>query len=190
MALLSTDDVLNKRFSITKFREGYDQDEVDDFLDEIVETLGRLQDEKEELLAKIEELSNGAAPQAQAPVEEETEAEEVEEAPAQPQVPVVSNEEPAAATSVLVLAQKVHDEYVNNARQEADRIVGDARESATKIIKDAESVSAQTMEKLSADRAEVEKTISRLEKFESDYRTQMRGHLEGLLKDLNSPIEM
>lgn len=36
MALLSTDDVLNKRFSITKFREGYDQDEVDDFLDEIV----------------------------------------------------------------------------------------------------------------------------------------------------------
>lgn len=197
MALLSTDDVLNKRFSITKFREGYDQDEVDDFLDEIVETIGKLQDEKEELLAKLEQLGNGGAVQEpvatpEVAIEETVEETVVEEAPAVPAVPVAptADEEPAAATSVLVLAQKVHDEYVNNARQEADRIVSEARDSAAKIVKDAENVSARTMEKLSADRAEVESTISRLEGFEADYRTQIRGHLEGLLKDLNTPIEM
>ena len=187
MGLLSTEDVLNKRFSITKFREGYDQDEVDDFLDEIVETLGKLQDEKEELLAKIEQLETAAPVEvAPAPVVEEETPEVV------PVVPVAPAEEPepVAATGVLVLAQKVHDEYVNNARQEADRIITEARDSASKIIKDAENVSARTMEKLSSDRAEVEKEISRLENFESDYRTQIRGHLEGLLKDLNSPIEM
>ena len=32
---LTPEDVVNKRFQPTKFREGYDQDEVDDFLDEI-----------------------------------------------------------------------------------------------------------------------------------------------------------
>ena len=32
---LTPEDVVNKRFQPTKFREGYDQDEVDDFLDEM-----------------------------------------------------------------------------------------------------------------------------------------------------------
>ncbi len=31
MALLTTEDVLNKKFQYVKFREGYDQDEVDEF---------------------------------------------------------------------------------------------------------------------------------------------------------------
>ena len=43
MALLTADDVLNKKFQPTKFREGYDQDEVDDFLDEVVD-IGRVAD--------------------------------------------------------------------------------------------------------------------------------------------------
>ncbi|MBT5431875.1 MAG: DivIVA domain-containing protein, partial [Micrococcales bacterium] len=33
---MSPEDILSKRFLTTKFREGYDQDEVDDFLDEVV----------------------------------------------------------------------------------------------------------------------------------------------------------
>lgn len=37
--LLSPEDVINKRFQPTKFREGYDQDQVDDYLDEIVVAL-------------------------------------------------------------------------------------------------------------------------------------------------------
>ncbi|MFA9276532.1 MAG: DivIVA domain-containing protein, partial [Rhodoluna sp.] len=48
MALLP-EDVVNKRFQQTKFREGYDQDEVDDFLDEIVVELRRLGAENDEL---------------------------------------------------------------------------------------------------------------------------------------------
>ena len=39
---LTPEDVVNKRFQPTKFREGYDQDEVDDFLDEVVVELRRL----------------------------------------------------------------------------------------------------------------------------------------------------
>ena len=53
MALLTADDVLNKKFQSTKFREGYDQDEVDDFLDEIVNTLREVQNENEDLKTKL-----------------------------------------------------------------------------------------------------------------------------------------
>src|SRR5699024_9952558 len=105
--LLTADDVLNKKFQPTKFREGYDQDEVDDFLDEVVNTLRVVGTENEELKAKLQaaeqrvaELSGGAAPApapaaasaeettqfspVQAPAAEQPEAEqpEVEQQPA------------------------------------------------------------------------------------------------------------
>src|SRR5262245_17240245 len=50
---LTPEDVVNKRFQATKFREGYDQDEVDDFLDEVVNELRRLNEENEELRTKL-----------------------------------------------------------------------------------------------------------------------------------------
>ena len=53
MALLTADDVLDKKFQATKFREGYDQDEVDDFLDEVVTTLRAVQTENDELKDKL-----------------------------------------------------------------------------------------------------------------------------------------
>ncbi len=53
MALLTADDVLNKKFQATKFREGYDQDEVDDFLDEVVNTLRAVTSENDDLKSKL-----------------------------------------------------------------------------------------------------------------------------------------
>lgn len=50
---LTPEDVVNKRFQPTKFREGYDQDEVDDFLDEVVVELRRLNQENEELKQRL-----------------------------------------------------------------------------------------------------------------------------------------
>ncbi|RZU61111.1 DivIVA domain-containing protein [Zhihengliuella halotolerans] len=81
---LTPEDVVNKRFQPTKFREGYDQDEVDDFLDEIVVELRRLNQENDELRRRVAEFESGdgaetaavPAPVAAAPagkVEEKTE---------------------------------------------------------------------------------------------------------------------
>ena len=53
MTQLTADDVLNKKFQPTKFREGYDQDEVDEFLDQIVEAMRDLENENAELKAKL-----------------------------------------------------------------------------------------------------------------------------------------
>lgn len=70
---LTPDEVVARTFQPTKFREGYDQAEVDDFLDEVVAELRRLNTENEELRFKLAtsekrcaELSRaaaGAAPQ-------------------------------------------------------------------------------------------------------------------------------
>ena len=74
---LNPEEVVNKRFSPTKFRQGYDEEEVDEFLDEVVAELRRLNSENDELRAKLSacesrvaELSRGGgarARQEQAP---------------------------------------------------------------------------------------------------------------------------
>ena len=50
---LTAEDIVNKRFQSTKFREGYDQDEVDDFLDEVVVEMRRVLAENEDLTQKL-----------------------------------------------------------------------------------------------------------------------------------------
>ncbi|GGC94479.1 cell division protein DivIVA [Tersicoccus solisilvae] len=56
---LTPEDVVNKRFQPTKFREGYDQDEVDDFLDEVVVELRRLNQENDELRQRLATYETG-----------------------------------------------------------------------------------------------------------------------------------
>ena len=50
---LSAEDIVNKQFTSTKFRDGYDPDEVDDYLDEVVKEYRAIQLENEELKRKI-----------------------------------------------------------------------------------------------------------------------------------------
>ena len=50
---LTPEDVVNKKFQHVKFRDGYDQDEVDDFLDEVVVEFRRLYQENDELRQKL-----------------------------------------------------------------------------------------------------------------------------------------
>lgn len=94
---LTPDDVVNKRFQPTKFREGYDQDEVDDFLDEVVEELRRLNNENDELRAQLSQGGAAVAPssaeesQVPAPVAVADQAPAAEE-PAQPEEPAVAQE--------------------------------------------------------------------------------------------------
>lgn len=73
---LTPEDVVNKRFQPTKFREGYDQDEVDDFLDEIVVELRRLNQENDELRKKLAESGSNtpASSAVAAPVVEKVPA--------------------------------------------------------------------------------------------------------------------
>jgi len=100
MALLTADDVLNKKFQATKFREGYDQDEVDDFLDEVVNTLRAVSAENDDLKGKlaaaerrIAELSRTGGVAAPFATPEAFAAPEPEPAP-EPEAVVVPEPEP------------------------------------------------------------------------------------------------
>src|SRR5215469_306724 len=56
---LTPADVRNKQFSTTRLRPGYDEEEVDAFLDEVEAELDRLIQENEELRAKLAEALRG-----------------------------------------------------------------------------------------------------------------------------------
>ncbi|MEE6274066.1 DivIVA domain-containing protein [Georgenia sp. MJ206] len=209
MALLTADDVLNKKFQPTKFREGYDQDEVDDFLDEVVNTLSAVTGENEELKAKlaaaerrIAELTSGGAAEAttaepEAQPEPEPQAEgEPEPEPAAAFAPRQETPAPAAAdapeeptqresaTGMLALAQRLHDEYVRNGQEEGDRILVEARTKAEKIVREAEDKHNRTLAQLEQERSLLERKIDELRVFERDYRTRLKSYLESLLSDV------
>lgn len=112
MALMP-EDLMNQRFTPVRFSEGYDMDEVDNFLDneveprlkELISENERLKKELEEAHNRIAELESGAPAAAAAPAveaedqDEETLVSEVPDAAAAdetaPQA-VVADEEPVA----------------------------------------------------------------------------------------------
>jgi DivIVA domain-containing protein len=58
---LTPEDVRNKQFTTVRLREGYDEDEVDAFLDEVEAELTRLLRENEDLRAKLATATRAAA---------------------------------------------------------------------------------------------------------------------------------
>lgn len=198
MALLTTEDVLNKKFQYVKFREGYDQVEVDEFLDEVVATIYALNVENQELKEKLEaaerrvsELSSGAPVQAEPAVAASPEPEPTpqpdttpEPAP-EPQPAAATPAEPESATSMLALAQRVHDEYVRDGREESEKIIAEARSKGDEIVADAQKQRETILAQLDQERGLLESKINELRGFESEYRASIRGHLETLLKEVN-----
>ena len=204
MELLTTDDILNKKFTATKFREGYDIVEVDDFLDEVLNTLRAYEGENGDLKSKlaaaerrVAELTRQNAAQAAAaaatpaPV---ASAPEPTPAPAPEPAPVVAPapvaparvSEPESATGMLQLAQKLHDDYVRSGQEEGDRLVTEARNEGERIVRDAQETSARTLGQLEQERGLLERKIDELRQFERDYRTRLQSYLENLLGDLNN----
>ncbi|QPL06276.1 MULTISPECIES: DivIVA domain-containing protein [Actinomyces] len=184
MTLLSADDVLNKKFQATKFREGYEQDEVDEFLDEVVEAMRQLEAENADLKARLEaanaritELGQGEPISAPVPVQ----------VPAAPQAPVAAlgsadgAEDPNAVSGMLELAQRLHDEHVSNGRAEGERIISEARTTGESIIREAEDQRNRTLAQLEKERSGLEHKIDELRRFESDYRTRLKSYLQNLL---------
>ena len=178
MALLTTEDVLNKKFQYVKFREGYDQDEVDEFLDEVVSTIYSLQMENQDLKEKLEaaerrvaELSNSDYTPAETPAPVAAPAVET---PA-PAAALTGPQDAESATSMLALAQRVHDEYVR-----------DGEEQSAKIIADAQTQKDSLLSQLDQERELLENKINGLRTFEAEYRTNLRSHLETLLNEVGN----
>ena len=57
---LTPEDVANKQFTSTRLKPGYDETEVDEFLDEVEAELTRLYRENDELRSKVAAAGRGA----------------------------------------------------------------------------------------------------------------------------------
>jgi DivIVA domain-containing protein len=163
---LTPEDVQNKRFRTVRgpFKEGYDEEEVDAFLDEVEAELRRL----------LAEGETGPAPVAAA-------------APAPPPVAAPPAEEPnEAALRTLLLAQRTADEAIAQAKAEADQVVAQARVRASSIESEAQQSHAAAMAELQRQRSMLERQIDELRGFEREYRTRLKAYLESQLHDLES----
>jgi DivIVA domain-containing protein len=163
---LTPEDVVNKRFQPTKFREGYDQDEVDDFLDEVVVELRRLNQENEELRqrliasdSRISELQRSAAQPAPAAFEQSVAA----SAPAPASVPapafagqaVEPSIDPSNTNNLLQLARRLHEEHVREGVEKRDALIAEGQSTAARVTDEAQTTAARVTEEAQTTAARV-----------------------------------
>ncbi|KQX06724.1 MULTISPECIES: DivIVA domain-containing protein [unclassified Leifsonia] len=186
---LTPEDVVNKRFQPTKFREGYDQDEVDDFLDEVVVELRRLNGENEELRQQLASAGSRGdeAPAAVAPVP--SFAEPVAAVPAPVAAPVAAapvEDEQTSTTNLLQLARRLHEEHVREGIEKRDALIAEGHATAARVVAEAEAKQRAQIGALDAERQGLETRIDELRNFERDYRSKLKGYIEGQLRELDA----
>lgn len=184
---LTPDDVVTKQFQHVRFKDGFDPDEVDDFLDEIVIEWRKALEENAELKAKLAAYESGAAPEAAepaaaaAPAAAEAPAAPVAEAPAEP----APSGSATATAGIIELAQRLHDEHVAEGEAKRNQLIADAENEVNRIRSEAEAKQREEAARLERERNTLEARITELRNFERDYRSQLRGYIEGQLRDLD-----
>jgi DivIVA domain-containing protein len=146
---LTPADVRNKQFSTTRLRPGYDEEEVDAFLDEVEAELDRLIQENEELRSKLTEVLRGGGKPAMAlgsplsdPRPDTMAPEPTMEQPMHRPEPMrehrpyqaMDSSNMDTAARVLSLAQQTADQAIADARREADETLGQARREADDLL--------------------------------------------------------
>src|SRR3954447_12319837 len=142
-------------------KRGYDEEEVDAFLDEVERELARLIEENNELRAQAERGGGrstgggGSDPRLAAELADlksqldriQREKVSAEQAARSMQAeldqvrsqggPVVGGDGEQQALRVLMMAQRTADDHVNDARREADKLLSDARAKAEEVTREA-----------------------------------------------------
>jgi DivIVA domain-containing protein len=192
---LTPEDVVNKRFQPTKFREGYDQDEVDDFLDEVVVELRRLNQENEELRqrviasdSRINELQRSGATPAPAGFEQPQQPQQapVAAAPAAYTAPPAdpNSSDPGNTNNLLQLARRLHEEHVREGVEKRDALIAEGHATAARVIEEAQLQQRSNLTALDQERVALEGRIEELRNFEREYRQKLKGYIEGQLREL------
>ncbi len=181
---LTPDDVVTKQFQHVRFKEGFDPEEVDDFLDEIVVEWRKTIAENEELKAKLEAYEAGEKPAAAAPAAEQTPEAPVAAAPKA--APSADDAGASTSAGIIELAQRLHDEHVAEGVAQRDKLVSEAEATASRIVAEAEAKQREESARLEKERQTLEARITELRQFERDYRAQLRSYIEGQLRDLET----
>ncbi|WP_343600360.1 DivIVA domain-containing protein [Mycobacterium sp.] len=136
---LTPADVHNVAFSKPPIgKRGYNEDEVDAFLDLVETELTRLIEENADLRQRVNELDQelagagggSAEPTAAIPLYEPEPA-------SQPATAEINEEQALRAAKVLTLAQDTADRLTSTAKAQSNKVLADARANAEQILTDA-----------------------------------------------------
>ena len=133
---------------------GYDPKEVDEFLDDIMDEMARQQDEIQALQQQLA-AAKAAQPVNNAPTQVIRPVQSSYTAPAKAEVP------DKAFREILEMAQKVKDETIAKAENEAAQIISKAQAAADEQLKN-----------LSGDKEALTKQVTDLRAQAADYRAR------------------
>lgn len=170
---ITPEDLITKSFKIVTEESGYDRNEVDDFLDELVVELRALYSERDALERQVEQLS------ANAP-----------DSPAVAVAPAQSSAAPAAApqdaAALLAMAQKVHDDYVAQGEKAKAELIEEAEKKADAMVSEAQQQREEVLSRLTDEKEELEIAVEALRGFESRYRSKLLQHLDAQVQELKN----
>ena len=169
---ITPEDLITKSFKIVTEESGYDRNEVDDFLDELVVELRALYSERDALERQVEQLS------ANAP-----------DSPAAAAAPAQSSAAPAApqdAAALLAMAQKVHDDYVAQGEKAKAELIEEAEKKADAMVSEAHQQREEILSRLTDEKEELEIAVEALRGFESRYRSKLLQHLDAQVQELKN----
>ena len=170
---ITPEDLITKSYKIVTEESGYDRNEVDDFLDELVVELRALYSERDALERQVEQLS------ANAP-----------DSPAAAVAPAQSSAAPAAApqdaAALLAMAQKVHDDYVAQGEKAKAELIEEAERKADAMVSEAQQQREEVLSRLTDEKEELEIAVEALRGFESRYRSKLLQHLDAQVQELKN----
>ena len=157
-------DIENKKFS-KQMMNGYNVDEVDEFLDEIMEDYEANYKELATLRPKVDELNSA--------------------------LERYKNIE-STLQNTLVMAQSTADEVKNVAKQQADQIINEAQREAENIIRNSKESALRTVEELEQQIRMKEQQYNEAKKQFDIYKAKMEALLisqSELIKEMNKDDE-
>lgn len=194
---LTPEDVQNKRFTTVRFKFGYDEEEVDNFLDEIEEELRRLLNENKSLRQAASRTTTAPDPTAVLPPVAQPAPPPTPVAPPPPAaLPVPPPMPPApdlsglaetddTALRTLMLAQRTAEDAIAKAHADADEILENARAKATALEQELRSVHTSRLAALEKERSGLVEEIAALRGFEREFRSRLRTYLQSTISDLD-----
>lgn len=131
--MLTPADIENKQFGTTRLKEGYDQDEVDNFLDQCGATLEDLQRRLADAEQRVKVL--------------QVQNQRLTEAPTSVQAAATPS---AVAEKLIAAAQTAAEQHESEAKVKADQLVKTAKLDADRLVNDAGAKSARMIEQATA----------------------------------------
>ena len=175
---ISVKDIQEKVFP-TQASNGYDVEQVDDFLDEIAEQLSALIRENLLLKGETNKLEQELA------AKEKALQDAVYKTPDYNEEGYFKNLQ-SAMRDTLISAQRVADETLSAAKSEADRLAADSRAEADRIVEKARSEAAAMTDRAQNAAASAKAEYESLKASAENYRASFRKLVEEQLQALKA----